>query len=471
MEGGGCGIVRTCEGAFGPCSPVSPGAVALQSESGTSPEATTALDTNGWMADDAFLPFLRDAFRGLARVPEHLAHLTKDAREARYASARIQEAAAEFVTFLDEHGARKNATYVAIGELGAGVRGFASAILSLAQLHRTVVTPGEWGIDVSRLTSAIDVAAQFAENGLKGLHEHLVQEGRRLLDELPGDNPSEVEAAHDTACLSPTLGAVTLPQQEAEVRRFCTRVLATRQVLERFSDNAGFADVDALKRFAAEICDEQQITFFETRVGNLLSRYDTWVQGTRLEEDHPSLLHLRAHVQAAAHVCAFMRELSHFHERHENDVRCEQARNRIAEIVDSDELLSQLLRFGLSTLHELLEGATPLAERLVDVFTEQRSITCVIPDGVTLHARPVSLLTRIVDHHGTPVQMRLGERACYAGSMLEVLMAIGDAPGTREVAFEGDEAPLGDIQLLFQHGLGERDEKLPEALAYLQAGS
>ena len=90
-----------------------------------------------------------------------------------------------------------------------------------------------------------------------------------------------------------------------------------------------------------------------------------------------------------------------------------------------------------------------------------------MPDGVVLHARPVSLIARIVDHYGTPVQMSIGNTTCYAGSILQVLMAAGQNPTARQVTFEGDSVPLEDLCTLFSHGLGENDAPLPKRLGYL----
>ena len=86
---------------------------------------------------------------------------------------------------------------------------------------------------------------------------------------------------------------------------------------------------------------------------------------------------------------------------------------------------------------------------------------------VELHARPVSLIARIVDHYGTPVQMTIGDTTCYAGSILQVLMAIGSNTDAREVTFEGDSKPLEDLRVLFDCGMGETETPLPKELAYL----
>ena len=51
-------------------------------------------------------------------------------------------------------------------------------------------------------------------------------------------------------------------------------------------------------------------------------------------------------------------------------------------------------------------------------------------------------------------------------------MCVGSNPDERKFRFRGDENPLRDIGLLFQHGLGENGvEGLPDDLRYLKSVS
>jgi phosphotransferase system HPr-like phosphotransfer protein len=84
-------------------------------------------------------------------------------------------------------------------------------------------------------------------------------------------------------------------------------------------------------------------------------------------------------------------------------------------------------------------------------------------------ARPASLIVGIVQHYAMPVELEIDGARCNAGSILELLLAVGSHPEARRFVFHGDARPLADIQALFQHALGEQGvEKLPEALAYLK---
>jgi hypothetical protein len=67
--------------------------------------------------------------------------------------------------------------------------------------------------------------------------------------------------------------------------------------------------------------------------------------------------------------------------------------------------------------------------------------------------------------------MLLAGQSCNAASILEFLVCVGSHPDERRFIFRGDENPLRDIRILFEHGLGEDGvESLPESLDYLRGG-
>ena len=129
------------------------------------------------------------------------------------------------------------------------------------------------------------------------------------------------------------------------------------------------------------------------------------------------------------------------------------------------------------TLDVLIAWATkfmdlgrPLAEELLPSYTNVQELEVVLPDDLMLHARPASLIVGIVNHHGTPVEMELEGRTCNAGSILDLMVTVGSHPEARRFVFRGDEKPLRDVRLLFEHGLGEGGlDGLPADLDYLRA--
>jgi len=93
-----------------------------------------------------------------------------------------------------------------------------------------------------------------------------------------------------------------------------------------------------------------------------------------------------------------------------------------------------------------------------------------LSENLKLHARPAALIVNIVSRHGTPVEMEVDGHRCNAGSILELLVAVGSHPEARHYIFRGDIHPLRDIGLLFESSLGEDGiDNLPPMLHYLKS--
>jgi phosphotransferase system HPr-like phosphotransfer protein len=104
----------------------------------------------------------------------------------------------------------------------------------------------------------------------------------------------------------------------------------------------------------------------------------------------------------------------------------------------------------------------------VPTYTNQRELLVEIPFELTLHARPVALIVKIVNHHGTATTCEVGGAECNAGSILEMMVTVGSHPELRTYRFSGDARTLEDIQRLFAAGLGEEGAgSLPPELSYL----
>jgi phosphotransferase system HPr-like phosphotransfer protein len=117
-----------------------------------------------------------------------------------------------------------------------------------------------------------------------------------------------------------------------------------------------------------------------------------------------------------------------------------------------------------------LRSGQPLAEALLPEYTKLLELELELPDHLALHARPAALIVGIVNHHSTPVEMEVGGRRCNAGSILELLVAVGSQPHQKRFVFRGDERPVRDIARLFAAELGEKGlDLLPAELAYLRA--
>lgn len=424
------------------------------------------------LSEDDFRPQLRERISVL--LAQHSA-FEGDPRAGKLGGRRkfrnLEEQAEEVETFLDDHDARWNQSFAPITECVASMRGFAKLGLLLTQV-------------VARLGSEYPSAAEgsgpdflvetentlaFVGDSLRSLMNELVavcqQEGVAS-ERLPHRRATNRSEQRIIRSLPRNIDEQSSPDERRVIAELGAKFLAHKAILDRQSDGKRFEDPDEMRRFVLEVSDEEQCRFFETRIHSLLSRYDTYVQGTQLESADETLRRFRALIGLTRKILSSMVQLVHFYERHENDIRCESTKNRIAELVDKETVLDRILNYALCFLHRFMEEAAPFADEMVKTYTQQSTIQCEISGDLTLHVRPASLIVKIVTHHGIPVTMRIGDEECYAGSVLQVLTAIGRHPEVRTVQFEGDRAVLEDLRMLFESGLGEKGP-LPPSLEYL----
>ncbi len=423
-------------------------------------------------SEEEFAPLLWERIQPLLQLSNYL-QLEAAKGLTKRAFSAVEEAAHDLETYLDDYNARTNVTFAPITEFVACARGFARIghtirhILGRYQQYR----PQPFDDNDRAFMAEAAAALHFAQTSLLKLLDGVANEATTVCKR---SSPQTAEPGRTLSDRQPkfrlpdNIDDAAVANDRQRVAELASLYLAHRVTLGRLFDGQKFSDVAAMRRFVLDVADEEQCRIFEAKIHNLQSRYDTYIKGTELESKDPELRSFRGHVSITLHLLESMTHLVHFYERHENEVRAERVKHRIAELVNKDEVLDRTLNFCLYYASYFIGLGAPLADNLVQRYTSQDRITLKLPDGVVLHARPVGLITRVVAHHATPVNITIGKTTVYAGSILKVLMVVGANPGVREIVFEGDRRPLADLELLFHHRLGEDGVgQLPPTLAYL----
>ena len=372
--------------------------------------------------------------------------------------------------FLDDFGARHNRAYAHLRELVASVRGFALAGFSISHLasrldgYPNVLSTGE----AAAASDSVRRVHAFLQRSVRRLLSAVLEESRKLGVGLPSEPFPEERWREDgpRRKLPRNMGQDELASDEQK----------TAEIASKFVHAAGLFEELAPRRIATEHereswlqrhCTEEQARSLEATVHNLQSAYDTWVKGTTIEAGDPRLPKLRGHASAALHLMEAVTQLTHFVERHErNDVTAP----RIAALVSQSEVRDITLNHMLVHAAVYMRRGRSVAEDLLPSYTNVQEIDVELREDVVLHARPAALIVGIVQRYGTPVEMEVEGRTCNAGSILEMMVTVGSAPDARRFKFRGDEHPLRDVALLFQHALGEDGlDLLPQELAYLRS--
>jgi len=378
-------------------------------------------------------------------------------------------------SFLDDYGARYNRTYAFLTELVASLRWFAHAGYSIAHMVSRLESYGapSWLTDEDwrEATEALQGGVAFLQGNAERLIQAVRVEAQRLSIELtpeafPESNFMPVVARRR---LPRSVGQAELQNEEQKIGEVVTKFLRACDLLRDLRVRR-LHDARERHAFFARTCTEAQARTYEATVHNLQSTYDTHIQNTVLEARDERLPKLRGHVSAALHLLQAVTHLSHFIERHETDIRSEEAKRKISELVERSEVEGVALNVFLFWADRFLRSGQPLAEALLPEYTKLLELELELPDHLALHARPAALIVGIVNHHSTPVEMEVGGRRCNAGSILELLVAVGSQPHQKRFVFRGDERPVRDIARLFTAELGEKGlDLLPAELAYLRA--
>jgi phosphotransferase system HPr-like phosphotransfer protein len=378
-------------------------------------------------------------------------------------------------SFLDDYGARYNGTYAFLTELVASLRWFAHAGYSISHMASRLESYGapSWlsNEDWREALEALQGGLAFLQGNAVRLIQAVRVEAQRLGIELtpeafPESNFMPVVARRR---LPRSVGQAELQNEEQKIGEVVTKFLRACDLLRDLRVRR-IHDARERHAFFTRTCTEAQARTYEATVHNLQSTYDTHIQNTVLEARDERLPKLRGHVSAALHLLQAVTHLSHFIERHETDIRSEEAKRKISELVERSEVEGVALNVFLFWADRFLRSGQPLAEALLPEYTKLLELELELPDHLALHARPAALIVGIVNHHSTPVEMEVGGRRCNAGSILELLVAVGSQPHQKRFVFRGDERPVRDIARLFAAELGEKGlDLLPAELAYLRA--
>lgn len=424
------------------------------------------------LSEEDFLPLLRERGERFGRLGHTLLAREQWKWTRRHFYQLIVEADV-LEAFLDDHGAGYNRRFRPLREFVASTRGLARAGYAVRHLEsrldsygtRLATIPAEEG----RFNAAVQEARRFLEESLRGLLKETLAEGAQQGVNLSSESFSDDEYITDRSRrrLPRNLDGEIQQDEEHYIASVASRYL---EVCGLF-DELGLGEITSAadrEEFLSEVCTEERARVYEASVHNLQSAYDTYIKDTTLEESDERLPRMRGHVSVAFHLLEAVTDLVHFVERHEG-VRSSATASRIMGTVDRDRVVQIAYDNLLAWAVRIIHLGREYAEALVPTYTNQRELVVEVPDELILHARPVSLIVKIVDHHGTPVSCEVEGSECNAGSILEMMITVGSNTEARRYVFTGDERTLADIQLLFEAGLGENGlDVLPEELGYLR---
>ncbi len=387
--------------------------------------------------------------------------------------ASILDAAHQLESFLDDFGARNNRTFAYFTEVVGVVRIFAGVgyILRHTLIRYPTYGLGDDRENSNRFHSGAEKILDFCNAVVQELLRESVHLAENVLKVgLPTGEAHVVATAEKMPKrhLPHNVDEKEVTTEEQFVPELATRVI-------RFADRFGDLTRDwvdgklSITEFVDHGCSEERIRGFESAARAMQLKYDTVVKGTSREQQIRELRQLRGCISMSLHHLEMTGRALRYVERVSTGIKDSEIAKRLEALVDRKRLTEYLGVILLDRVLYYVRRARAIAERLLQDLTNVIEHTFDIPPNVQLHARPASLIVRIVNHYGTPVTLTIGQDTCDAGSIMRVMMTVGNNSGARQISFRGDEKPLRDIQRLFDAHLGENGlESLPGDLAYLK---
>lgn len=422
------------------------------------------------ITEEEFLPLIQEASLKFFEIYNFIFSDSPEFTKRFYST--LMNEADHFEIFLDDHGARQNKTWIFFAELVASIRNLAIASFQLKHIidRYDDYNAGELGNESAEFMSEAGKTLDFFNESIKSLFKAAKDEAMFLNVIIPKDRLTK-EEFKEVAVLK------HLPHntEEDKVKNEEERVLELsrkyRKVAKIFrEENLGKKRSSReLADFIPSKIDEKKAQKIKNIIHSVQSDYDTYVKNTPIERTNENLKKLRGYISLPLHLMEMVRWLSHFYERHENEIRKGEVKEKIANIVNKNTLLDRIINFALFYIDKYLQNGNTITEKILTAYVKNIQYKLPVPHPLGFHARPATYLSLIINEHGTDVTMLVNGQRFNGKSVLSIMEAGGliADKGLKTVTFEGDKRVLDDIKILAEHNYCEECE-IPRGLNYLR---
>jgi phosphotransferase system HPr-like phosphotransfer protein len=383
--------------------------------------------------------------------------------------------------FLDFHNSKSNKEWYYYRELAATVRHLSLAGCSQKHISNRLQ---QYLIDKPEsFEQDGEKTHQFITETLMNLSESILNEADRLGMKVPDNLDWEYYprlCATDQLVFDIDEDFEDLDKNELKKNyvRISNNYLNIVNEFEQHAFNEPYSIQD-LKAIVPEKINEVEIRRYEMVVHNLQSYFDSYVVYGRGSVNDMKLKKLRSAISIPLHLLKMMGRLLHFYERHIIDAGnkdiYKQVKSKLAQRVNSDDLLDRTINYGLFYVCRFLIAGKEWAIEILNENINQGSVTVPVPQPKGFHMRPSLLVAKIVEHYGGKVTLCIGKHTFDAGSVLELQWAGGKIhkETIKDVQFIGDARALKDIERLAkvnycEDTFGTTELSFPKEISYLK---
>ena len=387
--------------------------------------------------------------------------------------AQIIHHASDVEHLLDRYQARNNKNWIYFRELTATAKNFGKAAFILEEVKRGASLIRLFQEESNGFIQRAEVAASFFGKIIAHNLLELRKEAERLNLHIPNDRPLDSYGVKLTQeiILPHTIEETSSSEIGATARKIAHRFV-------KFAEEAQFL-YEVIREegrlLSAQIpvnINEGKLRRLGTGLHNLISWYDSYLYNHSIEGEIAELKVLHQIFNMQLNLSKIATIIAHYFERHL--LIPSPAAGRLQAIVPPSELTKSAFYFSLYYLSRLFTAGKVLAEKILSRMVEEVTYELSVPKGLGFHARPSTLVAKVVQHHAAEVRMLVDDQEFDAGSILELLSAGGYIVTKKldRVRFRGEKGALDDLKLLAESNYGEtrqgKDAPLPPSLSYLR---
>ncbi len=334
--------------------------------------------------------------------------------------------AVQIEEILDSYDAAKNRRWSHVRSLTAAAKTFADASYELLHVRHRLANYRLLPVQHDFITASNDALALIGHI-LVNVAREMVAEANAL--GLTIEERGEIPSKYTEPTLKGHLPhdcSTRLAATEADIVAETVTTLAT-EFLNLASSSEDVRAASRAKPEEYELCltaslREESLRRLELRFHNLQSQYDTYVSGTEVESQDTDLPVLRGQASVVFHLLKIATLFAHFYERHVNRQPSPTA-GHSTPVVERHELLNSLMKYAITFIDQYIGCAVSLCQDMLKRYAEVGEIEVPIPRYRGFHVRPSTLVSKLVLHYGSRVQMRLGDETYDAGSSLDLFRA------------------------------------------------
>jgi len=406
-------------------------------------------------------------FNSFAALPD----INRDSNRKFYSNLIQQAELLE--SFMDEYGARQNKTWTFFTEYVASIRNLVIAAFYIKHLvdRYPFYNLRDSKAQTESFYKGSQDALEFLNQSILNLYQECLRacEKNRLKYSKEAVNPSQFAEVEVNKQLPKNAEDEQIKEDEERIIDMFEKMGNVAAMMEEMNARVQQRKGE-FKRIVPEIIDEKKARMVMSLAHSVQSEFDTYIKGTNIQKKHENLKDFRGYISMPLHLLEVTIWLTHFYERHEDEIRQGECKRVIATLVNKDALLKHVVGFCFKHCIFYIREGDLLGKELLKKFVKTVRYELPIPTPLGFHARPSTYISLIVRKHDADAFLLVDDEKFNARSVMSLLQAGGAVAdkGYQKVVFEGDKRVLDDLRILAEHNYCE-DTNIPPELSYLKS--